>query len=371
MWRIAMLLVFCAQSCFAQETAAQPGSQNPIPSSPIPTEPTIVVPAGTSVELVLTNPVLTKIAKPGDSVYAETVFPVVVDNRVAIPSGTYAEGQIDALTRPGLFSPHAEFQIHFTEIIFANGYVVEFSGPQNVSTTAANNSDVIAAVANLHVEVSAASDVLLDNGTQMEMILQLPLTLNRASVSAAASQASPVQLDQFKSATSCRPIPGTPGTPDTVIPGTPGTPGTPDIVVPGAPGMPPTIIPGTPATPGTPDNVIPGSPGTPGISCPGPPVVTRPKAENYKESFALNASVTVNSTMLAPGRYEVSWRGPGPATQLQILENGKTVASASVRIVQLYAKSPDDATTTRANSDGSLSLDTVRFAGESFALFFD
>jgi hypothetical protein len=371
MWRIAMLVVFCAQFCLAQETAAQPGSQNPIPSSQPSTEPAIVVPAGTAVELAVTNPVLTKTAKPGDTVYAETAFPVVVNNRVAIPPGTYVEGEIDALTRPGFFSPHAEFQIHFTEIIFANGYVVEFPGPQNVSTTSSTNTDVIAAVANPYVEVSAASDVLLDNGTQIDMILQLPLTLNRASVSAAASQASPLQLDQFKSATLCRPIPGTPGTPDTVIPGTPGTPGTPDVVVPGAPGMPPTVIPGTPPTPGTPDTVIPGSPGTPGISCPGPPVVTRPKTENYKESFAVNVSVAVNGTILAPGRYEVSWTGPGPATQLAIIENGKTLASASVRMVLLSARSPDDATTTRTNSDGSLSLDTIRFAGESFALFFE
>jgi hypothetical protein len=54
------------------------------------------------------------------------VFPVVVNNRIAIPTGTYVEGQIDALTKPRVFSPHAQLQIDFDKLIYSNGYAVEF-----------------------------------------------------------------------------------------------------------------------------------------------------------------------------------------------------------------------------------------------------
>jgi hypothetical protein len=158
------------------------------------------------------------------------------------------------------------FRCIFTKIIFANGYTVELAGPQNLSagqpptspasaepgTPPAPPDDVIAAVGNAYVLVSSQSDVLLDNGSHIDMVFQVPLQLDAANVAAAVRQSSPALLAQLKSATRCRPIPGTPGTPDTVIPGTPGTPGTPPTVIPGGPGMPDIVIPGTPGTPGTP-----------------------------------------------------------------------------------------------------------------------
>lgn len=318
-----------------------------------------------------------------EDIYTEVAFPVPVNNRMAIPPGTYVQGQIDTLTRPGLFSPHAQFQIHFTKLIFANGYTVLLgdapNAPAGQSPTQpastpphASNSDVIPAVANVYVEVSAANDILLDNGTQIDMVLQLPLRLDAASVSAAVSASHPVQLAQFKSATLCRPIPatsGTPGTPDTVIPGTPGTPPT---VIPGGPGMPPTVIPGTP---GTPDTVIPGTPGTPDTSeilCPGPPLVTaNPKPQSYKELFQIIAPVQIAGKQLSAGSYQVSWKGLGPSAQVDILQNGKLIFSVQARIVLLNRQSPATLPGTRTNPDGSVTLRSLRFAAQAFALYFD
>jgi hypothetical protein len=126
---------------------------------------------------------------------------------------------------------------------------------------------------NLTIDVSASSDLLLDNGAQFDVTLAAPLSLNSKQLADAIVVSHPVDLGQFKSATQCRPTPGTPGspgTPDTVIPGSPGTP---DTTVPGGPGMPDIVIPGTPPTPPT---VIPGSPGTPGFAgqaCPRAPIV--------------------------------------------------------------------------------------------------
>jgi hypothetical protein len=374
MKRLALAILLSALMSVAQTAPMLPPSQGGAPAKNPTTNSQIVIPAGTTVALALTNPILARSAKAGDSVYAETAFPVAVNNQMAIPAGTYVQGEIDMLTRPGWLSPHAQFQMHFTKMIFANGYTVEIpgAGDVNIGPSPAPESDVISAVASAYVLVSSSSDVLLDNGSQMEMVFQVPVRLDAASVAAAVRESSPALLAQFTSASRCRPIPGTPGTPDTVIPGTPGTPGTPDITIPGAPGMPPTVIPGTPATPGTPDTVIHGSPGTPYIPCPPPPVVTSYlKVQNYSGSFQIAVPVQVSGTPLSAGNYQITWRGPGPLVQVDILQNGNRVASGRARVVLLNRKSPADAPATRTNSDGTLSLQSLRFAGQTFALYFD
>jgi hypothetical protein len=379
----ALAALLTTLACAAQTAPSPQGSQASTQTKPSAAKSRIVVPAGTTVSLALSSPILAKTAKAGDSVYAETAFPVAVKNQMAIPPGTYVQGQIDALSRPGWLSPHAQFQIHFTKIIYENGYTVVLPSSNNVTSglpagqqaafaTPAPPDDVIAAVANAYVDVSSSSDVLLDNGTQIEMVLQLPLRLSAASVADAVRRSGSAPLPQFKSATLCRAIPGTPGTPDTVIPGTPGIPGTPPTVIPGGPGMPDTVIPGTPATPGTSGSVIHGDPGTPGVSCPGPPIVTsNPKALNYKEPFQLNASVQVSGTQLSAGSYQVSWKGLAASTQVEILQNGNVVATVPARVVLLNRKSDADAPSMHTNSDGSVSLRSLRFAGQSFALYFD
>jgi hypothetical protein len=321
---------------------------------------TLTLPVGTRVMLAMTRAVWSKTAKPGDAIYAATAFPVAGDNGMAIPPGTYAEGRIDTLAKPGWFSPRAALQLHFTKMIFANGYTVEFFGASE-------------AVATVQLQVSKASDVLLDNGTQFEMVLQSPLTLDAARVAGAVRSAKPLQVGPARSATLCRPTSGTPGTSDTVIPGTPGSPGTPDTVIPGVNGMPAIVIPGIPATQGTPPTIIPGTPGTPGTVCPGPPIVL-PGAvvqDVYVESFQIAEMVKIAGKKLQPGSYQVSWTGMLPTEQVQILKNGKVAERVQARVVTLKEKSAADKTTTRTNPDGSLGVETLEFAGESFALAFD
>jgi hypothetical protein len=374
---VLLLILICA----AQATPAQPDPQSP-PSVPNNiTQSTLVVPAGTAVELALISPILARTAKPGESVYAETAFPVAVNNQIAIPPGTYIEGQIDSMARPAWRSPHAQFQIHFTKIIFANGYTVVFPGPQTVTTAQQHSSqttpapeasvvpvtdDVLAAVASPYVDVSSSNDVLLDNGSQVEMVLQVPLPLLADRVAVAARMARTEQLPQFKSATLCRPTYGSPGSPDTVIPGTAGTPPT---VIPGGPGMPDTVIPGTP---GMSPTTIGGSPSTPGTVCPGPPVVTsNPKVPDNKQTFQIGAPVRVSAMQLAAGVYQVTWSGAGPSVQVEILQNGNLVVSARARVVILDRESPSDLSGTGTNSDSSVFLQSLRFAGQSIALYFN
>ena len=220
----------------------------------------VVVPSGTQVPLVVIRPVRAQRAERAkmqgvsiqDALYAQTSFPVAVGGTMAIPAGTYVEGEILSLTQPTRKVSESKMRVRFTGLVFANGYTV----PLGSEGSDADTVDVT-------VEVTTANDLLLDNGAQMELTLTSPLTLDAKKVRAAIALSKAVKPGSLASATTCRPTPGTPGspgipgTPDTVIPGNPGTP---DTVIPNADGTS-TVIPGIPATPST---VIPGSPGTPG-----------------------------------------------------------------------------------------------------------
>lgn len=241
----------------------------------------ITLPAQTRVELAITAPVWARSAKPGDTLYAQVDFPALAGNSIAIPAGTYVQGTILSISRPTRFKSRAQIQALFSTIIFTNGFAVQLPAlPAPVSSvpggpvpTSAASAPPMPTVMRLTIEVNSSNDLLLDNGTQFDMMLASPLSLDAKQLAAAISASRPVDLGQLKSATLCRPTPGspgTPGTPDTVIPGSPGTPST---TIPGGPGMPDITIPGTP---GTPPTVIPGTPGTPGFSgraCPSAPLV--------------------------------------------------------------------------------------------------
>lgn len=362
--RLLLALGLCASLACAREEPgpAQPRIQSPTENNTSTQKPSITVPTGTKVQLALTSPVWSKTVQEGDNVYAVTAFPLAVDNQMAIPPGTYVQGTIDAVTKPTRKTSQAVFQIHFTKLIFANGYTVLLPDV-NPSVTAT-----------VYVQVSYVSDILLDIGSQIEMTVQNRLVLDAGSVAIAAQRSIAPPIGASQSATRCRPTPWTPGTPDTVFPGTPGTPGTPDTVIPGGPGMPPTIIPGTPAAPGTPPTIIPGSPDIPGISCPGPPVVTSGPTsdlDDHVEYLTLNGPVQVGGKTLTAGTYQIAWTGMGPMTQASINQKGKLVTSVKARVVISQKKATDDEVGTHKNPDGSSKLQFLAFRGQEFQLDFD
>jgi hypothetical protein len=112
--------------------AQQPPAQQPEPVAPRAQQTSdtrsIEVPAGTKVLLSLRSAIHTKTAKPGDGVYLSSNFPVVVDNRVVIPTGVYVQGVIDSVVRPGRVKGRAAVHMHFTSMIFPNGTVVNIPG---------------------------------------------------------------------------------------------------------------------------------------------------------------------------------------------------------------------------------------------------
>jgi hypothetical protein len=93
-----------------------------------PAQTGITVAAGTQIPLRLAQGISTKNAKVGDAVYAETVFPVTANDRIIIPAGTYVQGRITEIKRPGRVKGKAELLMHFTTIIFKSGYTVMLPG---------------------------------------------------------------------------------------------------------------------------------------------------------------------------------------------------------------------------------------------------
>jgi hypothetical protein len=104
------------------------GAQNPMvtPPAAVPVAPSgvITVAEGTTVALTLVSSVKSKSTKPGDAVRAVVAFPVTVGTQLAIPPGTYVEGVVNAVTARAPKTHMASVQLHFTKLLFANGYSV-------------------------------------------------------------------------------------------------------------------------------------------------------------------------------------------------------------------------------------------------------
>ena len=222
-WSLILLL----SSLLAAGQASPPQSQNaqvaPSAASPHADEASLTIPAGTKVPLALKQAISTKNAHEGDAVYAETTFPVVLENRIVIPAGTYVQGKISHIRRPGRVKGRAEVLMHFTTLIYPSGYTVMLPGSvenipgsektsmkgsegsvrqdsqtgQKVGTvgsTAATGAVVgglsaggkgalIGAGAGGAVGTAIAlltrgNDVRLENGTSVEMVIQRPITLD-------------------------------------------------------------------------------------------------------------------------------------------------------------------------------------------------
>jgi hypothetical protein len=100
--------------------------RNPVPQQQANVDPAADynVPSGTKIPLMLTQGITSKTAKEGDPVYAQTSFPVTQNNRIVIPAGTYVQGVVRRVVRPGRVKGRAELQMSFTSMIFPNGYTV-------------------------------------------------------------------------------------------------------------------------------------------------------------------------------------------------------------------------------------------------------
>ncbi|MGD0095308.1 MAG: hypothetical protein ABSB60_02360 [Terracidiphilus sp.] len=212
------------------------------PAAPSMRSDSVTVAPGTVVPLTLLSPVKSKSTKPGDSVRAVVAFPVTVGTQLAIPAGTYVEGIVNSVTVKAKQTHMPGVQIHFTRMLFANGYTValdaasteamatlpdegsqinyEIADARNGTPFLGNgfaspaqttpeppplpsvgpNPAVIGGaigggfavltvlmIALAHHGAKKADYLLFDNGWQFQMVLQSPLTLDTNKVAAAAA----------------------------------------------------------------------------------------------------------------------------------------------------------------------------------------
>lgn len=236
--------------------SAAPAAANPAPAkapentqspqTPPAQKKTYIVPAGTKVLLQLRSGINTRSARPGDGVYLASTFPVVVGNRVMIPAGVYVQGVVDRVVRAGRVKGRAQLDMHFTSIIFPNGSVVEIPGVVNslpgarkqqvkndgegtieqdgdkgrnagkVAEVAIPTGGTIGSIGGLEsghpiegglagigAGIAAAglvslftrgADVNIENGTQVEMVLQRPLMLEEENLAAVGAPGTAAAL---------------------------------------------------------------------------------------------------------------------------------------------------------------------------------
>jgi hypothetical protein len=125
-----------------QTPAASPipaASATPQPATPAPAAK-IQVPAGTHIPLVLHNGISTRTARPGDPVYLETLFPIMIDGHVVIPAGSYISGEITESKRPGRVKGRGEIAVKLTTLILPNAYMVNLNATPEGAATGGNET---------------------------------------------------------------------------------------------------------------------------------------------------------------------------------------------------------------------------------------
>jgi hypothetical protein len=88
-------------------------------------------------------------------------------------------------------------------------------------------------------------------------------------------------------------------------------------------------------------------------------------------NFTLADEARVGSTNLLPGDYKAEWtEEAGGAVKVEILQHGKTVATAEGKLKDLGKPSPYDAVITEQRSDNSKAIGEIDFNNREQALAF-
>jgi hypothetical protein len=233
-----LLLLMLAAGMASAQTTPPPTAATSTASA------SYTVPAGTKILLSLKSAINTKTAAQGDGVYLVSTFPVVGNARTMIPVGVYVQGVVDRVVRPGRVKGRAQLDLHFTTMIFPNGSVVSVpgvlnslpgsDGPKvkgsegtveqsgnkgrdigNIAKGAAIGAEagVIggaasgsvakgvgygglagAAAGTIYTLFTRGNDIVIPQGTSVEMVLQRPLVLEQSQMAGGEEPRSQAQM---------------------------------------------------------------------------------------------------------------------------------------------------------------------------------
>lgn len=151
--QILALCLLIAPGAFARHSGPQTGqaaapnnagapAAASAPSAEAAAPAQIVVPAGTRLPLVLHNSITTRTAMPGDPVYLETTFPILVNDRIVMPAGTFVQGEVTEAKRAPKGKGGAEVRVRLTSLVLPNGYTAKFDAvPTNAGTGGSEYAD--------------------------------------------------------------------------------------------------------------------------------------------------------------------------------------------------------------------------------------
>lgn len=84
-------------------------------------DPTLVVQSGTVIPLEIKNTINSRTAYVGESVYAESIYPVTDGDRLLIPAHSYVKGSVTDVVRPGRIKGKALLSLRFDSLTMPNG----------------------------------------------------------------------------------------------------------------------------------------------------------------------------------------------------------------------------------------------------------
>jgi hypothetical protein len=124
---IALLVVFAWAGSRAYPGTAQEPAQ-PLPAAPeagerriAQTDPEVEVPGGTILPIVLSAYLNTHNTQVGDTFYAETIYPIYIQQRLALPRGSTIRGTVTEVVRPGKIRGKGRIAVRFDDILLPNG----------------------------------------------------------------------------------------------------------------------------------------------------------------------------------------------------------------------------------------------------------
>ncbi len=100
----------------ANSAANQAGSDQQASRTQRPAPGPIVVPEGTSISVILTNALNSRVNKPGDQFEASVAAPVMVEGEVAIPKDSRVTGTVVDAKKQGTFKGAAAMAVQLTGV---------------------------------------------------------------------------------------------------------------------------------------------------------------------------------------------------------------------------------------------------------------
>ncbi len=150
--KIFVLLVsfcaFLATTVMAQTISVATAPTNVAPSAATSalTAPAPIAPAGSKIELMVINEVTTKTAKPGDRFLLRLAQPFVIGDRVVIPRGVAAWGEVTDVETNGIAGRSGKLATRLLYIEFA-GQKLALSGTPGNAGQGGNLQIVLATLA--------------------------------------------------------------------------------------------------------------------------------------------------------------------------------------------------------------------------------